>query len=279
MSSGPSPPPPPRFPTLPIVTPEPARRGASERYGALFYLGVAGLAALVGLITWFGWGLWSLRAVWTHVYVVNDTRRSDTDRVRAADALARDPHVSQAQLAEVALNRSLPPLARYLAAEALDADASQVDPRAYGIMVARSEGWPDWLRLLMVRPLAYSAAVGRSVDRNALEELAARDDRALALWARYALAASGRDPRSESLLREAASAPDDPGPLARRLVAALDAPRAADRTAALDDATRWLRTGHPGAASVWAGWSVHEGRLVREPAPELHPGPPVSPRG
>ena len=74
------------FPTLPIVvTPDPKRPGA-ERYGGLYYLGIAGLVVLCGLLAWFGWGVWSLRSVWANVYVLNDPRRAEGDRVAAAYA-------------------------------------------------------------------------------------------------------------------------------------------------------------------------------------------------
>lgn len=251
----------PPFPTLPIVTPDQPRRADHERYGALFRLGAVGLVVLVGLLGWFGWGVWSLRSVWTAIYVLNDPRRTEPERVRAAYQLSHDPRVDPSRRLEIALDRDLPAVTRYLAAESLRASAAAV-PRRYGLMVARSEGWPGWLRLLLVRPIAYAASVGRPVDREALAELARREDPALVLWTRYAQAASDLDVEAGARLRDAAENGGPNQPLARALVEALDARRAVDRAAALDAATRWLRSGHPGAAEVWRRWDETDDEIV-----------------
>jgi hypothetical protein len=257
----------PTFPSLPIVTPGPARRPASERYGTLFYLGLTGLLAVVCLLGWFAWGAWSLRSVWSRIYILHDPGRGEAERVQAAFELSRDRGVGQAQLQEIALRRPLPPLARYVVAEALTAEVVRSDPRGYGLAVARSEGWPDWLRLLLARPMACAATLGRPVARQALQELSQRPDPALALWARYALAADrGGDRESESILRRAAAADGPERGLAIHLVAALDARRLSDRFAGLDAATLWIRSGHPAAAEVWSGWEVRGDRLLRRPA-------------
>jgi hypothetical protein len=254
------------FPTLPIVTPEPPRRSARERYGALFFLGIAGLVVVLGLLGWFGWAVWSLRALWTNVYTLHDDRRAEADRVAAADALAHDPRVNQRQLWDIALRRPLPPLARYVVAEALTAEAASADPRSYGVAVARSEGWPAWLRLLLTRPLAYRAALDLPVPREPLAELARSSDRSTALWATYALAeGSAGDPDYATSLRRAATEDDPERPLAALLVTALDATRLDARLRALDEATVWLRHHHPEAARLWEGWRVGDGRPARAP--------------
>src|SRR3954465_2449948 len=85
----------PAFPTLPIVTPDLPRRSTREKYGGALYLGLAGLAAILALVGWFVHGAWSLREVWSNVYVLHDGRRPDAERIRAADALSRDPRVNQ----------------------------------------------------------------------------------------------------------------------------------------------------------------------------------------
>ena len=71
----------------------PTRSAAADRekYGALFYLGVGGLVVIVALVGWFAWQAWSLRDVWTNVYILHDARRSEPDRVQAAYALAQRP--------------------------------------------------------------------------------------------------------------------------------------------------------------------------------------------
>jgi hypothetical protein len=261
----------PPFPALPIVNPDLPARPAREKYGALFYLGVGGLVLVVALVGWFAWGAWSLRSVWSNVYVLHDEHRGEPERVQAAYALSRDPRVNQRQLWDIALRRPLPPLARYVVAEALTAEAAAADPRGYGVAVARSEGWPAWLRLLLTRPLAYAAALGRPISRGPLGELAQHSDPTVAFWARYALsAAPGGDPEAQTALRLAASTDGPERDLARSLVEALDAPRPADRLRALDAATVWLRRHHPEAARLWDGWEVRGDRLVPRPAPELH---------
>jgi hypothetical protein len=267
-SQGPSPPRP--FPTLPIVTidppPAPPPRAARERYGALYSLGIAGLVVLVSLLSWFGWSAWSLRNVWTNVYVLHDPHRPERERIAAAFALAHDPRVNQRQLWDTALNRRLPPLARYVVAEALTAEAASADPRAYGAAVARSEGWPGWLRLLLTRPMAYAVALDLPVSRENLRQLAGNPDRATALWATYALAeGDDGDVEMAHALRRAADTESPERPLAVELVRALDVDRPEKRLHALDIATYWLRHHHPEAAKLWQGWDVVRDRLIFQP--------------
>jgi len=259
------------FPSLPIVTPGLPRRPEREKYGGLFYLGAVGLLILVALVLWFAWGAWSLRAVWSNIYTLHDRQRPEAERVEAAYALSRDPRVNQRQVWDICLRKPLPDLARYVLAEALTAEAASADPRGYTLTVARSQGWPIWLRLLLTRPLAYAAAQGVVLPAAPLREL--RDqgyNPSIGLWANFALAAS--TPTDHAAAAALAAAAEGDGPdraLARQLRDALRAVDS-DRTRRLDEATLWLRTHHPEAARVWAGWSVEGGRLVREPAPKLH---------
>jgi hypothetical protein len=251
------------FPSLPVINPEVPRRGDPEKYGALFYLGLGGLALVLALVGWFGWSAWSLRTVWANVYALHDATRGEAERVQAAYELSRDPRVNQRQLWEIALRKSLPPLARYVVAEALTAEAQDADPRGYGLAVSRSEGWPDWLRLLLTRPMAYASALDRTVDRTSLEELARHPDPAVALWARFALSAGTSGDASDSrALRQAATTDGPARDLAILLVRALDAHDLTDRLRELDAATVWLRRNHPGSATVWAGWDVRGGLLI-----------------
>ncbi len=252
---------------LPIVTPDPPRasgRSETEKYGSLFYLGAAGLAILIALVSWFGWQAWALRDVWASVYVLHDSSRSDADRIGAAYALSRDPRVNQRQLWDIACcGGNLPPLARYMIAESLTAEAASADPRGYGVAVARSEGWPVWLRLLMVRPMAYATALDLPVNRESLKTLCMNPDRATALWATYALAEGpDGDAASADALRRAASTDTPERALAVDLASALDETRFKARLSALDAATLQLRTLQPDAARLWEGWKVADGRLV-----------------
>jgi hypothetical protein len=253
-----------QFPTLPIVTPDPPRRSAQEKYGSLFYLGVAGLVVIAGLVGWFAWNAWALRAVWGNVYALHDEGRSEASRINAAYALSHDLRINQRQLWDISLRKPLPPLARYVVAEALTAEAAVADPQAYGAAVARSEGWPAWLRFLLTRPMAYAAALDLPVARRSLAELAENPDHATALWARFALAVGPEgDPRSASALRLAAASEGPDRALAGLLVDALDATREPERRKALNDATVWLRVHHAEAARLWNGWEERDGHLVR----------------
>jgi hypothetical protein len=260
-----------QFPTLPIVTPDPPRLSEREKYGGLFTLGAIGLVVLLMLVGWFAWGAWSLRAVWSNIYTLHDGHRPEVERIQAAYALSRDPRVTPRQYWDMCLRKPLPELARYVLAEALTAEAATADPRGYALTVARSPGWPGWLRLLLTRPMAYAAAQGEVVSAGPLRELRdTHDDPAIGLWANFALAASTPGDREAANALVTASQRDGPNQaLAQRLLAALraDGP---DRTRRLDEATLWLRTHHPEAARVWAGWRIEEGRLVPEPAPKLH---------
>ena len=178
------------FPSLPIVTPDPPRRSAVEKYGSMYLLGLAGLVVVVGLVSWFAIGVWSLRAVWSDIYILHDESRPIAERVQAAYALSRDPRVTPPQRWEMCLRKPLPELARYVLAESLTAEIVRADPRHYSLMVARSPGWPDWLRLLLVRPLAYGAAEGLASPREPLVELGRHHDPAIRLWADFARSAS-----------------------------------------------------------------------------------------
>jgi hypothetical protein len=260
------------FPTLPIVTPDsPApKRTAVERFGGMFTLGIVGLVVMVGLVGWFGWSVWALRDVWSNVYVLHDTSRPEKDRIQAAYDLSRNPKVNARQLWDIALERRLPPLARYLIAEALPAAATEDDPRGYVLAVARSEGWPEWLRVLLARPIAYEASEGGRFPREPLEELAKNPDPAVALWAVFALARPGDE---EARIRLRVSAGQGSfAPVAEQLLIALDATTPAERTASLDAATLWLREHHPASVSVWKGWRIKNARVEpdRDSASELH---------
>jgi hypothetical protein len=267
-----------RWPSLPVIRVEAPRKTQAEKYGGLYYLGIAGLFVLVGLIGWFAYGAWSLRDVGTWIYVLHDRSRPEAERIQAAYALSRDPRVNQRQLWDMCVrDGGLPPLARYLIAEALTAEAASADPRGYALTVARSEGWPDWLRLLLLRPLAYRAAGGGTIAPGPLDELRGHPDPIIGLWSAFAQAASRDegDPARQDLGRAAeAEGPDRE--LAGILLEALEA-QGTRRIPLLDRATLWVRRHHPGAARLWAGWEVRGDRLVARPAPDLLDAPPGPP--
>jgi hypothetical protein len=253
---------------LPIITPPPEpRRSTAERYGSLFWLGLAGIVVLLGILAWFAWGVWSLRRTFREIYVLHDASRSEPDRIQAAYALSRDPRATDRQRWDIAFRKPLPPLARYLVAESLSAEAISGDPRGYVLAVARSEGWPEWLRLLIARPLAYAAAQGTRLPRDLVREIARADDPCLRLWTAFTLAALGDDaPEARPLLERTAAADDPNRELAGLLLEALDA-RPTRRDAILNRATLWLRSHHPESAKLWEGWKDVDGRLVRRDQP------------
>lgn len=254
---------PPAFPVLPIVTVDPPRLTPQEKYGGLYYLGIAGLAVVVALVGWFGWSAWSLRNVWWGVYVLHDTSRPEVERIEAAYALSRDARVNAQQRWDIALRRPLPPLARYLLAESFTTDLVAADPATFARVVARSEGWPDWLRLLGVRLMAVSAGEGSAYPSETLDELTRLPDPALAPWVDTIRAVSGEGDRAAiARIREAARG-GPLAPIAGELVGAIEA-GAFDRAEHLKAATRRLRSDHPEAARLWEGWSERNGRLVRD---------------
>jgi hypothetical protein len=243
------------FPKLPIVVvdppPQQPSRTQREKYGGLFYLGIAGLAILCLLIAWFGFRVWQLRDVWSEIYALHDAKRSEAERIRSAEKLTHDPRVTDHQLMEICLRRDLPDQARYLLAEAVSTDAVARDPRAYALAVALSRDWPDWLRLVLSRRLAYGATRGYAIPEVALEELAKSADPMIRIWADYSLAAMpGLKSNAAVKLGEAARARDENGTLAAMLLAAKNAPPE-ERESRLDEATVWLRHHHPEVAKFW----------------------------
>jgi hypothetical protein len=256
-----------KFPALPILSsvppPPPAPRSQGEKYGALFYLGLGGLAVLVLLVGFFVHGVWSHRDLWADVYTLHDVGRPATDRIQAAFRLSHDGRLSDSQRQEMALERALPELARYLLAEGVSTEVVARDPRAFALAVAKSADWPDWLRLLWARRLVYGSARQYAIPRDAVLELARHDDPMIRAWALAAFAASpNAGQKSSAELDQAAQAPGDAGQLAAMLAAALKAPEAT-REERLDDATNWMRRHHPQAAKIWEGWEINQGTLVR----------------
>jgi hypothetical protein len=253
----------PAFPNLPIVNPDLPRRSRRDKYGTLFFLGIAGLAVLTALVGWFGYKMWSLRDVWANVYVLHDGEQPEEARVQAAFALSRDPRVEQDQLWEMSLRRGLPDLARYVLGEGIGAKQVAEDPYGYVAAVAMSPQWPVWLRLVLLRPAAYAATEGHALSREMLGELCRQGDPIIRLWALYALAVQERpDPQTVVEIERVAQADGPCRELAQLFLSAIhaDQPR---RLAILHEATLWNRSHHPDASRIWRGWTVRDQRLVR----------------
>jgi hypothetical protein len=251
------------FPGLPIVSPDLPQRSQRQKYGALFYLGITGLAVVVMLVGWFGYHVWSFRDVWTNVYVLHDADQPEERRVQAAFTLSRDPRVEQSQLWEMSLRRGLPELARYVLGEGIGTKLVAEDPGGYVSAVAMSPDWPGWLRLVLVRPLAYAATEGHTISREMLGELCRQNDPVIRLWALYALAVLNRpDPQTVVEIERVAQAEGPNRELAQLFLTAIhtDEPH---RLETLDNATRWIRSHHPDASRLWRGWKVQDSTLAR----------------
>ena len=250
------------FPSLTIITPDPPRLTNREKYGSFFYAGIAGLVISLLLVGWFGFSLWTSRDYWAAVLVLNTPERTEAERIQAAWTISHHPIASDRHRVDFALRTDLPILARYILAEDLTVEAFRPDPKGYALMVARSEGWPDWLRLLMVRPMAYAASEGYQVAIDPLNELQESRDPCLAAWASYTrgVMPSG-DPEASKVVADLASKPGPVQPLATILDSALKADEKA-RIEKLDEATLWLRRHHPEAAKLWSGWEERGGQIV-----------------
>ncbi len=251
----------PNYPELPIVTPDPPRKTQAEKYGGLFYAGIAGLVVTLGLLAYFSLGVASLRPVLNDVYRLHDARLPVEARIEAAYRLRHDPQFTQRQAYDIAVDgQSLPPLARYLVAEALTEEASRPDPRAYGLAVERSTGWPDWFRFLMFRPLAHGAGNGQATPAESVQALTRNPDPVLGLWAEYTRAAGLQDQAAAATLTAEAAGGGPRSALAALLVEALHAD-GKTRSEWLNRATLLARTQHPGAAKLWEGWQERGGHL------------------
>jgi hypothetical protein len=212
-------------------------------------------------------GLFSLRGTFREIYVLHDASRSEEERVQAAFTLAHDPRRTPQQAWEMALRKSLPPLARYLLAESLDVDVVAADPRAYVNAVARSPGWPSWLRLLLLRPIAYAAGHGYRLPVEPLDSLTRDADPIIALWASFVRCAEaqgqGSADRADRLALERVAASNTPNrELARLLLDALEV-RGSPRDRLLDQANAWIRSHHAEARRLWEGWEIRGDRIVR----------------
>jgi hypothetical protein len=244
------PPPRPTFPQLPIITldPPPPKLSQREKYGGLFYLGIAGLVVVVALVGHFAWQAWSLRDVWTEIYVLHDSKKPEADRIRAAYALSRDSRVDAQQHWDIAMRKPLPPLARYLLAETLPSAMAKAEPAVFAKVVANSEGWPEWLRLLCVRTMAVAASEGTTFPTDVLDSLATRPDPLLRLWVDYIRSVTIEgDPAATARLRIAA---EGGSAIARELAGAISV-GSFERSTHLETATRRIRTDSPEAARLW----------------------------
>jgi hypothetical protein len=218
---------------------------------------------MVSLVGWFGYRFWTLRDVWSQIYVLHDVHESEEARIRAAHTLSRDPRVEPGQLWELCLRRDLPDLARYVAGAGIGPALVAEDPWSYVSAVARSQDWPDWLRLVLAQPMAYAATQGHAISRERLGELCRQNDPILRLWALYSLAVQTRpDPQTVVELEKVAQSPVPERDLAELFLRAVRSDERG-RVEILDQATRWTREHHRETVQIWKGWSLQGQELVR----------------
>ena len=273
------PPPSQKFPDLPILEPDPPRMSLREKFGGLYYLGIGGLIVSVFLVGSFAYDVYRTRDLWAAVYVLFESGSPDAARYEAAWMIAHNPNANDRQRLDFALQTTLPDLARYIIAEGLTPESISADPKAYALMAARSEGWPDWLRLMVARPMAYAVGEGYRIAWEPLDELRKRSDKAIVLWMTYTRAVMGPgDATAIQQLREAADRPGAYQGLAALLRSAAAA-TGKERVNQLDAATAWLRGNHPPCARLWDGWEERNGALATKVAgiKELPASPPPVP--
>ncbi len=256
------------FPTLPIITldpPQPTgpRLTQQQKYGGLFWLGIVGLVVVVALVGWFGWNVYAMRDVWNNVYVLHETSKPEDERIQAAFSLSRDVRVNAQQRWDIALRKPLPPLARYVIAESWSAEIPDADPSLYAKMIAYSEGWPGWLRLLGVRLMAVAASEGLEFPSAVLDDLAKDSNPDIGLLADFVrVSAHNGDDDALKRLRAEAASNSARADLARELIGALD-PATAVRKEHLKRVTEWLWNHDTEAMLVTRGWTTANGRLER----------------
>ena len=245
----------PAWPSLPILNqpsqnPAP-RRSQAEKYGAAWYWGIGGLCVLTGVIVAFVVGVSLNWGLWKDIYILNDAKQPVLERFHAAERIAHVRDASPQQKWDLALTRVLPDRARYVLAESLDAAILDMDAESYAKAVARSEGWPNWLRLQLVRPLAYGAERHR-LPKSELDTLRAHVDPFIALWADYAAAVSLSDESARARLLEARN-DARLHEVATHLTMAYEAEQVERRRDELDAATRLLRRRHSESWAIWKG--------------------------
>ena len=254
----------PNFPSLPIVTPDVNRRGLRERYGLLYYLALIGLCLLTTLILNFGYGVWVLRDVWTDVSTLYDPGRPEVARIEAARRIAATPSLTDPQRWEFLRGwlGNLPKPARFVLAEGLTADVLANDVGGYANTVATSDSLPDWLRLLLMRPMALAASDRIAIPRAPLDTLLGWNDVDIRLWAAYSIALMrDGDPKALGDLVTAASKPGPGHELAKRLLAAARA-QPKDRLRLLNEAAAWQRAHRADFDEIWKDWKIVDGHVT-----------------
>lgn len=264
---------------LPIISaPDPfERRTTAQKYGSAYYLGILGLIVVVALLTWFAMNVWVRWPLWRDVYILHDEQRPENDRIQATWRLAHNRDVDPSQTWGLALRKPLPTLARYVLAESLDSAVVRRDSRGFALAAAYSKDWPDWLRLLAVRPLLQAASEGITLPADAIHTLQNHPDPVIVAWATAteALRADATPGEKKAAMRRLETLSKDDAPLRPLIIVLKDVIRLSsederlDRLAAIDGATDWIRAHDRSAREVWQGWSVEGGELVENTAPEL----------
>lgn len=220
------------FPNLPIIPASEVRKTQAEKYGGLFYLGAVGLALLIGLIAWFGWGVWSLRYVWSNIYVLNDPSRDEATRLAAAKDLVANPDLTPQQRLDLSLSTTAPIAARILIAESIPREAILSDPKAFPRSIAEKEGLPAELRLVYLRQMAFAADWLEKYPEAPLRKLIKDSKGSAVAWGQFCLSATRKPVDPEGLAKQANDAET---PLLKLLIQAIQV-HGAERVRLLNEA-------------------------------------------
>jgi|GEM_PF-3596081 len=181
----------PKLTILPDFSPPPQPRLTnSEKYGSLYWMGIAGLIASIMLVSWFAVNLWMMRDVWQAIYVLHDADSPVDARVQAAEFLSTDPRMEPSQIQPMIFRKSLPEKARYILAEHLDKALSAKDAGEM-LQLLSTEGPtspPNWLRGHLARLAVITLKPDSSFPVTTLTKFIADPDPVVADWAAFGLA-------------------------------------------------------------------------------------------
>lgn len=192
------------FPKLTILpdsgpVPEPARLTNLQKYGGLYWLGLAGLVTTFLLVGWFGINLWLMRGVWREIYVLHKEDFPDARRIAAARYLAESPDVQPSQIQPMLFRRPLPDEARLILAESLKkADSVASARQMLGLLATEgATSPPPFLRRHLARLSAVTIPADSRFPAESFAALLNDKDLIVADWAAFALTRSADESRKK----------------------------------------------------------------------------------
>lgn len=232
------------FPKLTVLPdsegpPQQPRLTNFQKYGGLYWLGIAGLVSSLLLVGWFAVNMWLMRDVWREIYVLHNEDLPEARRIAAAEFLANAPDIEATQIQPMIFRRPLPEKARIILAESLkQADNAASARQMLGLLATEGATSPQpWLRRHLARLAAITIPVDSRFPANTFEKHLSDDDAVVADWSAFALTR-----QNDPLLRKKGvdwleSRSGDDTKLAEALLAAV---RGVDlsRSLALEQATR-----------------------------------------